>query len=81
MAPGGNDWLAQTPEETLEPDIPVCDPDHHFWVFRPEPAHYQQPLLPNLAAKVNSGHNVCSPVFISYNVPSLGPSPIRNGRR
>ena len=46
MAPGGNDWLAQTPEEPLEPEIPICDPHHHFWVSRPEPAHYQQYLLP-----------------------------------
>ena len=22
---GGNDWLALTPEETLEPDLPICD--------------------------------------------------------
>ena len=64
MAPGGNDWLAQTPEETLEPEIPICDPHHHFWVSRPEPAHYQRYLLPELAADVNSGHNVRSTVFI-----------------
>ena len=64
MAPGGNDWLAQTPEETLEPEISICDPHHHFWVSRPEPAHYQQYLLAELAADVNSGHNVRSTVFI-----------------
>ncbi len=64
MAPGGNDWLAQTPEETLEPALPICDPHHHFWVARPEPVHYQQYLLPELAADVNSGHNVRSTVFI-----------------
>ncbi len=64
MAPGGNDWLAQTPEETLEPELPICDPHHHFWVSRPEPVHYQRYLLPELAADVNSGHNVRSTVFI-----------------
>ena len=64
MAPGGNDWLAKTPEETLEPELPICDPHHHFWVARPEPEHYQQYLLPELAADVNSGHNVRSTVFI-----------------
>ena len=37
MAPGGLDWLAKTPEETLEPEIPICDPHHHFWISRPEP--------------------------------------------
>ncbi len=64
MAPGGNDWLAQSPEETLEPELPICDPHHHFWVSRPEPAHYQQYLLPELTADVGSGHNVRSTVFI-----------------
>ena len=64
MAPGGNDWLAQTPEETLEPEIPICDPHHHFWVSRPEPVHYQRYLLPELTADVTSGHNVRSTVFI-----------------
>ena len=33
---GGNDWLALTREETLEPDIPIIDPHHHFWDKRPE---------------------------------------------
>ena len=64
MAPGGADWLAQTPEETLEPDIPICDPHHHFWVARPDPVHYQKYLLPELSADVNSGHYVRSTVFI-----------------
>jgi len=64
MAPGGNEWLAQTPEETLEPEIPICDPHHHFWVSRPEPAQYQRYLLPDLAADVGSGHDVRSTVFI-----------------
>ncbi len=62
--PGGNDWLAQTPEETLEPEIPICDPHHHFWVARPEPVHYQRYLLPELSNDVGSGHNVKSTVFI-----------------
>ncbi|MDA1128088.1 MAG: amidohydrolase family protein [Chloroflexi bacterium] len=64
MAPGGNDWLAQSPEETLEPEMPICDPHHHFWVSRPEPVHYQKYLLPELTADVSSGHNVRSTVFI-----------------
>ena len=60
----GEDWLALTTEETLEPDIPICDPHHHFWVSRPEPPAYQRYLLPELAADVSSGHNVRSTVFI-----------------
>jgi predicted TIM-barrel fold metal-dependent hydrolase len=64
MPPTGNDWLALTTEESLEPEIAICDPHHHFWVHRPEPVDYQQYLLPDLAADVNSGHNVRSTVFI-----------------
>ena len=64
MPPTGNDWLALTTEKTLEPDIPICDPHHHFWVHRPEPVDYQRYLLPELAGDVGSGHNVRSTVFI-----------------
>jgi L-fuconolactonase len=64
MPIGGNDWLALTPEPTLEPDIPICDAHHHLWEFRPEPAHYQRYLLPDLAEDLHSGHNVRSTVFI-----------------
>jgi predicted TIM-barrel fold metal-dependent hydrolase len=35
-----------------------------LWVHRPEPTPYQQYLLPELAADLNSGHNVHSTVFI-----------------
>jgi predicted TIM-barrel fold metal-dependent hydrolase len=64
MPSGGEDWLALTPEPTLEPEIPICDAHHHLWEFRPEPEHYQRYLLPELAADLNSGHNVRSTVFI-----------------
>ncbi|MEE8290988.1 MAG: amidohydrolase family protein, partial [Candidatus Tectomicrobia bacterium] len=61
---GGSDWLALTPESTLEPEIPICDPHHHFWDFRTERIPYQRYLLHDLAADINSGHNVCSTVFV-----------------
>ncbi len=64
MAPKGNEWLAMTSEEILEPGIPICDPHHHFWVQRPEPVDYQQYLLEHLTADINSGHNVRSTVFV-----------------
>ena len=60
----GEDWLAQTVETTLEPEIPICDTHHHFWVSRPEPAAYQRYLLPELTADASSGHYVRSTVFI-----------------
>ena len=61
---GGNDWLALTQEPTLEPELPICDPHHHFWDFRPQSIPYQRYLLHELAADINSGHNVRSTVFI-----------------
>jgi hypothetical protein len=57
MPYGGNDWLALTQEPTLEPEIPICDPHHHFWDFRSERTPYQRYLLHELAADVNCGHN------------------------
>jgi L-fuconolactonase len=61
---GGNDWLALTPEPTLEPELPICDPHHHFWDFRTARIPYQRYLLHELAADIHSGHNVRSTVFI-----------------
>ena len=61
---GGNDWLALTEESTLEPELPICDPHHHFWDYRLERIPYQRYLLHELADDINSGHNVRSTVFI-----------------
>jgi L-fuconolactonase len=60
----GPDWLALTPEPPLEPELPICDPHHHLWDFRPEPVPYQRYLLQDLAADLHSGHHVRSTVFI-----------------
>jgi L-fuconolactonase len=64
MPIGGHAWLALTPEPTLEPELPICDPHHHLWEFRPEPVPYQRYLLPDLAEDLQSGHHVRSTVFI-----------------
>lgn len=64
MAFGGNDWHALTQEAALEPEMPICDPHHHFWDFRTERIPYQRYLLHELAADMQSGHNVRSTVFI-----------------
>ena len=61
---GGHDWLALTPEPTLEPELPICDPHHHFWDGRTERIPYQRYLLHELAADIHSGHHVRSTVFI-----------------
>ena len=61
---GGNDWLALTPEPAIEPEMPICDPHHHFWDFRTGRIPYQRYLLHELAADIHSGHNVRTTVFI-----------------
>ena len=64
MPYGGNDWLALTPEDTLEPEMPICDPHHHFWDLRPGSIPNQRYLLHDLNADIYSGHNVRSTVFV-----------------
>src|SRR6202162_2949816 len=61
---GGIDWLALTPEPAVEPEMPICDPHHHFWDFRTARLPYQRYLLHELAAVMHSGHNVRSTVFM-----------------
>ena len=61
---GGNDWHALTQESSLEPDLPICAPHHHFWDFRAARIPYQRYLLHELAADITSGHNVRSTVFV-----------------
>src|SRR5688572_13647838 len=61
---GGNDWLALTSELALEPDLPICDPHHHFWDRRAARVPYQRYQLDELVADIQSGHNVRSTVFI-----------------
>jgi predicted TIM-barrel fold metal-dependent hydrolase len=56
MPYGGNDWLALTQEPTLEPEIPICDPHHHFWDFRTERIPYQRLYGPCRAAAAIVGH-------------------------
>ena len=79
MPINGPDWLALTPEQTLEPELPICDPHHHLWDFRPEPEAYQRYLLPELAADLRSGHQVRSTVFIEVKTRyrSDGPEEMR----
>ena len=64
MPYGGNDWLALTEESTLEPEIAICDPHHHFWDFRTARIPYQRYLLHELVADIARGHDVRSTVFI-----------------
>src|SRR5712692_3594983 len=73
-----HDWLAQTVEEPLEPNLPICDPHHHLWdlhTARVAPRY----LLDEILADVGAGHNVVSTVFIECGAmfKSDGPEPLR----
>jgi L-fuconolactonase len=61
---GGRDWLALTQEPILEPDLPICDPHHHFWDLRTERVPHQRYLLHELLEDIQGGHNVKTTVFI-----------------
>ena len=52
-------WLAQVVEDAIEPDLPICDPHHHFWDR--EGDRY---LLDQLTDDLGGGHNVTQTVFI-----------------
>jgi predicted TIM-barrel fold metal-dependent hydrolase len=52
-------WIAQRPEEPLEPALPIVDPHHHAWLDRR--GRY---LFDELAADVQSGHNILATVFV-----------------
>ncbi len=61
---GNEDWLALTQEDPIEPEIPLCDPHHHFWDGRLQSVPYQRYLIHELMADLDSGHNVRSTVFV-----------------
>lgn len=57
------DWLDLTIEETLEPDLPICDPHHHLWEFRPDGVAPRY-LMDEFQADLGAGHNIVATVFI-----------------
>lgn len=65
------DWLAQeTPEEVLEPDLPIIDPHHHLWDLRKSTvqpnASFQQKVYfcEDIMNDIKvGGHNVVQTVF------------------
>ena len=53
------DWLALTNEEAIDPDLPICDPHHHFW-DRPDFRY----MLDELLVDIGGGHNITETVFV-----------------
>jgi len=61
-------WIAkETPEEVLEPDLPIIDPHHHLWDLRGrEGLGFRQEvyLCEEISRDIaNSGHNIVQTVF------------------
>ena len=61
------EWLArETPENVLEPDLPIIDPHHHLWDMRGERAPWEQKvyLCEEMSEEIRTaGHNVVQTVF------------------
>jgi predicted TIM-barrel fold metal-dependent hydrolase len=53
------DWLALTTEDAIDPDLPICDPHHHFW-DRPGFRY----MLDELLVDIGGGHNITETVFV-----------------
>ncbi|HIF72257.1 MAG TPA: amidohydrolase [Dehalococcoidia bacterium] len=64
------DWLSLTTEEALDPDLPICDPHHHFW-DRPGNRY----MLDELLEDTGGGHNITETVFVECSAMyrSVGP--------
>src|SRR5437868_13028004 len=62
VASTNQEWLAQTLEEPLEPDLPICDPHHHLWDGNTARVA-ERYLLDEILDDVGAGHNVVSTVF------------------
>lgn len=59
------DWLALVQEDTIEPDLPICDPHHHLWDHR-DGRIERRYLLDEIQRDLQSGHNIVSTVFIEH---------------
>jgi len=53
------DWLDLTEEDALDPELPICDPHHHFWHY---PA--SRYLVDELLQDISGGHRVLKTVFV-----------------
>ncbi len=61
-------WIAkETPEDVLEPELPIIDPHHHLWDHRDrEDPHFRQVvyLCEEITRDIeDSGHNIVQTVF------------------
>jgi L-fuconolactonase len=53
------DWLDLTKEDPLDPELPICDPHHHFWNY--PTSRY---LVDEFLQDISGGHRVIKTVFV-----------------
>ena len=75
-----NEWLESTKENTVEPDLKICDAHHHFWDGRTEFGAYSRYILDEFNQDIYGGHNICSTVFVEASAMyrSEGPENMRS---
>lgn len=54
-----NAWLALGAESALDPDLPICDPHHHLWIY-PDSSHFVEDFI----ADARGGHRIASTVHV-----------------
>jgi L-fuconolactonase len=54
-----NAWLALGAESALDPDLPICDPHHHLWIY-PDSRY----LVEDFIADAHGGHRIASTVHV-----------------
>jgi hypothetical protein len=62
-------WLNLVQEDTLEPDLPICDPHHHLWDQRPdrvEPRYLIDEILADLTIDVDRSSGFRRRCFLSW---------------
>ena len=57
------DWLDLVQEQALEPELPICDPHHHFWDRRDVMVQPRY-LLDEILTDLGGGHRVVSTVYV-----------------
>ncbi len=67
---GAPEWLAQTQEDILEPELPIIDPHHHLWGAPRIPY-----LRDDILADAHSGHKVVATVFAECSEQYRGQGP------
>ena len=79
MANEPDDRPALVVEDAVEPELPICDPHHHFW-DRDVHRGGDRYLLDELARDLSGGHNVTHTVFIECRsmYRALGPEELRS---